>query len=117
MDAIRINGIEVVCVLGDRPDERIRPQRVLVDVALSVDLAEAAASDSLDDTVDYALLAVNIRDALEKARCRLLERAADVVADVCLAADPRVTSVSVAVRKFGGIPGIQSAEVRISRSA
>ncbi|MGN0852795.1 MAG: dihydroneopterin aldolase [Kiritimatiellia bacterium] len=116
MDALKINGIEVVCILGERPEERIRPQRILVDVALETDLAAAAMSDSLDDTVDYAALAAAIRESLEKAKCRLLERAADVVADVCLA-DPRVTRAVVGVRKFGGVPGIESAEVRISRTA
>lgn len=116
MDALKINGIEVVCILGERPEERIRPQRILVDVALEIDLEAAAMSDSLDDTVDYAVLSMDIRDSLEKAKCHLLERAADVVADVCLA-DPRVTRAVVAVRKFGGIPGIESAEVKISRMA
>ena len=44
----------------------------------------------------------------------LLERAADVVADVCLA-DPRVERVTVSVRKFGTVLGLGSAEVKITR--
>ncbi|MGN0846097.1 MAG: dihydroneopterin aldolase [Kiritimatiellia bacterium] len=114
MDALRLNGIEVECILGDLPEERVVEQRILVDVALELDLQEAALSDSLNDTVDYALLVGNIREALEEARCRLLERAADVVADVCLA-DPRVEHVTVSVRKFGSVSGLGSAEVKITR--
>ena len=116
MDAIKINGIEVVCILGERPEEREHPQRVLVDVALEIDLEEAAVTDSLEETVDYSLLVLNIREALEDAKCHLLERAAGVVADVCLA-DPRVQKVTVSIRKFFGVPGIASAEVKISRTA
>ena len=93
MDQLKLNGIEVECIIGDLPEERENEQRLLVDVALDIDLADAAASDRLDDTVDYALLVGDIREALEDARCRLLERAAFVVADVCLS-DPRVERVT-----------------------
>lgn len=116
MDALRLNGIEVDCILGDLPEERVSEQRIRVDVALEFDQQDAAASDRLEDTVDYALLVGNIREALEDARCRLLERAADVVADVCLA-DPRVERVTASVRKFGTVPGLGSAEVTIVRPA
>lgn len=114
MDAIKLNGIEVECILGDLPEERVKEQKILVDVALELDLADAAESDSLDDTVDYALLVGNIREALEEARCRLLERAASVVADVCLS-DPRVERATVSVRKFGSVPGLASAAVVLTR--
>ncbi len=114
MDSLRINCIEVECILGDLPEERVREQKVLVDVELFMNLGAAGASDRLADTVDYAILVGNIREGLEDARCRLLERAAEVVADVCLV-DPRVERVVVAIRKYGTVPGIASAEVRISR--
>ena len=115
MDQLKLNGIEVECIIGDQPEERENEQRLLVDVALDIDLEDAAESDRLDDTVDYALLVGNIREALEDAQCRLLERAAGVVADVCLS-DPRVERVTVGVRKFGSVSGLGSAEVRVTRS-
>ncbi len=114
MDALKINGIEVECVLGDLPEERMREQRILVDVSLEMDLSEAGESDSIGDTVDYAILVGNIREALEDARCRLLERAASLVADVCLQ-DPRVERAAVTVRKFGSVPGVASAAVTVVR--
>ena len=115
MDQLKLNGIEVECIIGDQPEERENEQRLLVDVALDIDLADAAESDRREDTVDYALLVGNIREALEEAQCRLLERAAGVVADVCLS-DPRVERVTVGVRKFGSVSGLGSAEVKVTRS-
>ena len=115
MDQLKLNGIEVECIIGDLPEERESEQRLLVDVALDIGLADAAESDRLEDTVDYALLVGNIREALEDAQCRLLERAAGVVADVCLS-DPRVERVTVGVRKFGSVSGLGSAEVKVTRS-
>ena len=114
MDTLKINGIEVECVLGDLPEERTREQKILVDVSLEMDLESASASDMISDTVDYALLVGNIREALEDAKCRLLERAAGIVADVCLE-DPLVERAAVTVRKFGSVPGVASAAVTLVR--
>lgn len=114
MDTIRLNNIEVLCIIGDLPEERVREQRLLVDVALETDLSAVIVSDRIADTIDYAALSGSIRDSLRSAKCRLIERAAGVVADVCLE-DPRVQRVTVCVKKSGCVPGLGSAEVRITR--
>ena len=54
MDQLKLNGIEVECIIGDQPEERENEQRLLVDVALDIDLEDAAESDRLDDTVSAA---------------------------------------------------------------
>jgi len=113
-DRLEILGLEVMCVIGDLPEERCREQRLMVDVSLVCDLAVAAASDALSDTVDYAALAVKIRTALKEARCRMVERAAECVARVCLS-EPRVQETVVRVEKYGGVPGLRAAAVEIVR--
>ncbi|HNX33519.1 MAG TPA: dihydroneopterin aldolase [Kiritimatiellia bacterium] len=113
-DRLQILGLEVMCVIGDLPEERCREQRLMVDVSLVCDLAAAAASDALSDTVDYAALAVKIRTALKEARCRMVERAAECVARVCLS-EPRVQEIAVRVEKYGGVPGLRAAAVEIVR--
>ena len=110
---LALDGFDVPCVLGDRPEEREREQRVRVDAVLEVADETACGTDDLRDAVDYAALAEKIRDALRGARCRLLERAAKLVADVCLA-DPRVAAVSATVAKGGAVPGLGSARVTVS---
>lgn len=88
-DRLEIRGLEVSCVIGDLPDERVNKQTLTIDATLFIDLRSAARSDSLDDTVDYAELCDNIRSGLKRAGCRMLERAADRVAFICLC-DTRV---------------------------
>lgn len=104
---LRLDGIDVDCVIGERPDERERLQRLHVDVELTVG-EKAAESDELADAVDYAALAESIRSALVDAKCRLIERAAKVVRDVCMA-DRRVSAARVAVTKSGAVPHLASA--------
>ena len=102
---LRLDGIEVDCVIGERPDERDRLQRLKVDVEFEIPSA-AAETDALSDTVDYAALAERIRAALVAAKCRMIERAAKVVYDCLPTRDARVV-----VTKFGAVPGLASASV------
>jgi dihydroneopterin aldolase len=113
-DRLELCGLEVECVIGDLPEERSREQRLTVDVSLAFDMTAAAASDALADTVDYAALSEAIRASLRQARCHMIERAAECVAQVCLA-DARVSEVRVRVEKAGAIPGLRAAAVETVR--
>lgn len=106
---LKLNGIEVDCIIGERSDERERAQRLIVHVELDVD-EKACDTDELSDTVDYAALTEKIRAALVEAKCRMIERAANVVRGVC-AAESAVRSVKVRVIKAGAIPHLESAEI------
>ncbi len=114
MDKLRLNGIEVLCIIGDLPNERLREQRLMVDVELELDLSAAARSDDLADTVDYAELSRRIREVLRAAQCRLVERAAHLAAEVCLE-DRRVCRTTVSVRKSGSVRGLTASEVVLAR--
>lgn len=114
MDTLRLNGIEVECIIGTLPQEREFEQKIIVNLELEMDMSSAAESDDLLDTVDYVELVDNVREALGEARCHLLERAAEIVANVCLA-EPRIERVTATVRKFGAIRGLASAEVTLTR--
>ena len=100
---LKLNGLEVDCVIGERPDERDRLQRLCVDVEMEVSAA-AAETDSIDDAVDYAELSARILEALVAARCRLIERAAKVVYDAL-----PTRAARVCVTKAGAVPGLASA--------
>ena len=104
---LELNGIDVNCIIGERPYERRVPQRLRVDVALLIG-DEVAASDMLEDTVDYAALAERIRSALVAAECRMIERAAKVVCALCRE-DPKVKGARVKVTKAGAVAHIFSA--------
>ena len=109
---LELNGIDVDCIIGDRPDERERTQRLTVDVRLEIGDA-AATSDELADTVDYVALTDQIRASLEAAECRMSERAAKVACDVCRK-DPKVISVWVRVTKAGVVAHLASASAVMS---
>ena len=104
---LRLNGLAIDCIIGERPDERVREQELRVDVELEIS-DRAAETDELGDTVDYAALADRIRAALVAAKCQMIERAAKVVHDVCRT-EAKVLSAAVTVTKAGAVPGLSSA--------
>lgn len=106
---LKLNEISVDCVIGERPDERERLQRLAIDVELEIsDLA--AESDELADTVDYAALTEAIRATLVAAKCRMIERAAFLACETCFAVGgARVFAAKVAITKTGAIPFLASA--------
>ncbi|MCR5413232.1 MAG: dihydroneopterin aldolase [Kiritimatiellae bacterium] len=107
MTNLELNNLSVDCIIGDLPREREETQKLRLDVSLAVDDA-AAESDRLEDTVDYAALSAELRSALVKAECRMLERAAQIALDVCLKCR-RVVRARVKVTKSGVIAGLESA--------
>lgn len=112
-DEILLENLEVACIIGDLPHERQYQQKVVLDVALSCDLSKVCASDQLADTVNYMALVDAIRATLVEKRCKMIEHAAEAVAQCCLR-DARVKRVTVALRKPGALIGV-CAGVRITR--
>lgn len=98
MDRIRLTGLQAWGRHGVLAQEREHGQRFVVDVTLDVDLAPAAASDDLADTVDYGTLAADIADIVRGPAHELIESLAGAIADHCLD-DGRVTAVEVTVHK------------------
>lgn len=116
-DAIRLVGMRFLGRHGVTLEERMEPQPLEVDVRLEADLAAAAASDELADTIDYASVFTRVAGIVEGQSFRLLEALAGAIADAILA-DTTATGVEVRVRKpKAPLPGaFETVEVVLRRS-
>ena len=115
MDRIVIKDLLVPGIVGINPDEREREQEVLVNATLWVDTRPAAASDAIEDAVNYRSVAKAMIAHIREGRPHLVERLAAELADMCLAADPRVAEVEIAVEKPGALRYARSVGVVIHR--
>lgn len=79
MDKITLCGIECRAIIGTLPCERLRRQKIVIDADLSLDLAQAGASDRLDYTVDYSAVEREIVGIAETSRFQLLEALATAI--------------------------------------
>jgi 7,8-dihydroneopterin aldolase/epimerase/oxygenase len=83
------------------PGEREAAQPFEIDLELRVDLAPAAASDRLEDTVDYGRVADRAASVVSAGPPRrLIESLATAVAAAVLEVDGRVVEVTVTLRKL-----------------
>ncbi|HET7739913.1 MAG TPA: dihydroneopterin aldolase [Mycobacterium sp.] len=97
-DRIELRGLTVRGNHGVFDHERVEGQDFVVDLTVWVDLAVAAASDDLADTLDYGSLAQRAADIVAGPPRNLIETvAAEIAEDVMV--DARVHAVEVVVHK------------------
>lgn len=75
---IRIDGLEVVAIVGVREREREVPQTLLIDVEFIVPPPEA---DALDAAVDYSAVSRLVCEHVEAGRYHLIETVAQTTAE------------------------------------
>ena len=97
-DELAVVGIECYGHHGVFEFEKREGQTFVIDLVLGIDTAPAAASDDLQDTVDYGSLVTSVKAAVEKDPVDLIETLAQRIAGVCLLGD-RVEWARVTVHK------------------
>jgi dihydroneopterin aldolase len=100
MDRITLSSMRYEGHIGASEEEQLFPQMLEVDLVLEADLSAAAMSDDLAETIDYGPLVALTERTVEGGTFRLLEGLAGALARDVLAADARILSVSVRVRKL-----------------
>ena len=98
MDRIFIENLRLDCLVGVTEDERRQPQKVILDVSLFLDLSGAAASEKIEDTVDYKEARRHISQFVSTGEFLLLESLAEGVAAAVIDGF-RVEKVVVRARK------------------
>jgi dihydroneopterin aldolase len=116
-DLISIKGLRVFGRHGVEPSEREYGQDFLIDLECELDMSEAARTDLIENTVDYAVLIDVVKRIVETETYFLLEALARRLIEAVLA-KPRVESVSVAISKpeVAAQTGVEKVEVRMGRS-
>jgi dihydroneopterin aldolase len=112
-DQIALRGLRAFGYHGVLAEERRDGQRFIIDAVLTVDSRPAAASDDLNDTVDYGGLAQRLLAAVESEPVNLIETLAQRLADLCLTSE-RVSVVEITVHKPEAPTGVNVDDVTIT---
>ena len=97
-DRIELRGLTIQGRHGVMEHERADGQEFVVDITLWIDLADAATSDDLADTYDYAALAKLAAEVVAGPPRHLIEAVGGEIADQVMD-DERVHAVEVVVHK------------------
>lgn len=114
LDQILIKDLSVSGIIGINPDERVNEQEILVNATLWVDIRTAAASDDIDDAVNYRTITKRMISHIECGEPMLVERLVQELADICLE-DERVERVEISVEKPGALRHSRSVGIKITR--
>jgi len=114
MDIIYLHGLKVQCIIGIWEWERRARQLVELDVDMAADIAGAAASDSIDDTLNYKAVAKRLIDYVGNSEFQLVETLAEKIAGL-LREEFGVAWCRVRLNKPGAIRGARDVGVLIER--
>ena len=115
IDTIRLEQLELDCLIGVNPWERLTKQRITIDIAMDLDLSAAGKSDSIKDTVDYRGVAKAVTVEVTSSSYKLVEALAARIAEICMS-NERVQSVEVTVRKPRAVRNATAVGVTVRRS-
>ena len=112
MDKIYISRLPLFSWVGVYLHEREKPQPLYLDLEVTLSLAHAAASDDLEDTLDYFTLCCDMQAASSRAHCNLIEKRLTDLLEIVLR-DERLSEVTGRLYKPGAVPG---AEISVERT-
>jgi dihydroneopterin aldolase len=98
VDLVSVRDLSVPAVIGVHDWERDITQTLVFSVDLAADVRTAARRDDLADALDYSAVARTIVSVIQDGRFRLIETAAERVADRLLTDHP-VAWLRLEVRK------------------
>ncbi|MCH7899170.1 MAG: dihydroneopterin aldolase [Proteobacteria bacterium] len=114
MDIIFLSEMKIDTVIGIWDWERKIRQTVVIDLEMAADIRKAAASDSVDDTLNYKLVAKRVQEFVGDSEFQLVETLAEKIAAI-INDEFAVPWVRVRVNKPGAIRGARDVGVMIER--
>ncbi|GGA81844.1 7,8-dihydroneopterin aldolase [Neiella marina] len=115
-DTVFIQSLSVDTVIGVYDWEKKIQQTLLFDIEMTTDIAAAAASDDLADTLDYEAVSNRVIEHVKNARVELLETLIEQVAQIILV-EFGVKQVALTVHKPGAVKAAKSVGLQIVRRA
>jgi len=114
MDIIYLNNLRIDTVIGVYDWERRIRQTIIIDLEMGADIRKAAASDRLEDTLNYKAVAKRLIDFVSKSEFQLVETLAERCA--ALVRDEfGVPWLRLRVNKQGAVRGARDVGVLIER--
>ncbi len=114
MDKIFIHALKTEAIIGIFDWERQVKQTVVIDIEISADVAKAALSDSIHDTLNYKRIAKRVLAFVEESKFHLVETLAERIA-MLLLEDFGVDWVSISLSKPGAIRSSRDVGVMLER--
>lgn len=113
---INLGDLQFNCIIGILPHERENEQPIILNVTLWLDFTNAANSEDISYSIDYAKLAEELKRFIRLSCFHLTETLVVKTGKYILEHYPQANAAEVSVRKPQAIPGCNGAEVSVKIS-
>ena len=114
MDIVFLHGLKIDTVIGIYDWERKIKQSVIFDLDMGFDIAKAASTDHIDDTLDYKAISKRLIDFVGNSEFQLVETLAEKSAELVLNEFP-VSWLKLKLNKKGAVSQAGDVGVMIER--
>ena len=114
MDTVFINDLRIEAIIGIYDWERKVKQTISLDLEMGTDIRQAAATDAIDDTLNYKAVAKRLIAFVEASEYQLVETLAEKIAAIVLS-EFTVPWLKLTVHKPGAVRGSRDVGVIIER--
>ena len=99
LDEIKIENLVVFANHGVFPEENKLGQKFILSCTLYIDTEKAGKTDDLNASVHYGIVAQLLTDKMRERSFKLIEAAAQYLADAVLHFDPKIQAVDLELKK------------------
>jgi dihydroneopterin aldolase len=114
MDIIYITELKIDTLIGIYPWERQIKQTIILDLDMATDIAKAAASDDISDTLDYKSVTKRLIDFVGNSEFLLVETLAERITEI-ICEEFNVPWVRLKLNKRGALRGARDVGILIER--
>jgi dihydroneopterin aldolase len=116
MDTVYIRGLRAEAVIGVYDWERDIRQPLVLHLEMASDNQRAAASDRIDDALDYAAISSRVLSYIESSEFQLIETLAERIAALVMD-EFQVAWLRLQLDKPGAVADAETVGVAIERGA
>ena len=113
-DIIFLGGLTTECIIGIWDWERRVKQKIVLDIEMAADIRKAAASDHIDDTLDYKRVSKRLLQFVGDSQFQLVETLTERIAEIVVT-EFDVPWVRVRLNKQGAIRGSRDVGILVER--
>ena len=116
MDIVFINDLRIETIIGIYDWERKVKQTISLDLEMGTDIRKSAATDAIEDTLNYKAVAKRLIAFVGESEYQLVETLAEKIADIVLS-EFDVPWLKLTVHKPGAVRGSRDVGVTIERGS
>ena len=116
MKTISIIDLEITCIIGILPNERVKEQTLLLNINLDIDIGDSTFADDINETIDYTIIADMATQLAITKKYKLIESFCKDLNNLFLETFQAIQQTRITVKKPNALPKAKYAAYSMKKS-